>query len=297
MDKTTVQELMQTGLVIIDKPPGPTSHEVSSWVKKILKTKKSGHSGTLDPNVTGVLPVALNRATKLLQFLTKDKKRYVGILKFRKSQNVEKIEKALKLFEGEILQLPPKKCAVKRIQRKKKIYGLNILEIKENRVLFETEVEAGTYIRSIARELNYMFGYCVLEELRRIGVGKITDNYSIKLQDLVDAFWLYETQKDSSKLERIIHPIQDFIDFPKIIISDNTIEPITHGSPLFRPGVEKYDNFERGELIAIFTKNNEFLGVHQAIEKSDNLKNIGSGIISIPKKVFKNPKDLNAPVV
>ena len=112
-------ENINNGLIILDKPPGHTSHEISAFVKKIVGANKAGHAGTLDPNVSGVLPIALGRDTKLLQYIAAANKIYVGLIKFRKIQSKDQIESYFEKFTGEIIQTPPKMSAVRRRPRKR----------------------------------------------------------------------------------------------------------------------------------------------------------------------------------
>ncbi len=273
------------GIIIVDKPPGPTSHEVSAWVKKILKCKRTGHAGTLDPMVTGVLPIALGKSTRLLGFITKARKTYVGVLKFNKNIDEDKIKQLFKLFEGPIIQFPPKKCAIKRVHRTRTIESLKVLEVQGQRVLFRADVQAGTYIRSITRDVSYMFNFCILEELRRISVGDINEDQAVTLQELVDAYWAYENKQDSSLLNKIIKPIENYIKLPKLYIDDNAVNSILNGAPLFRPGIVEYDDFDKGNLVAIYSSH-DFLGVHIADMDSINIKNVDHGIISKPKTIL-----------
>ena len=112
-DKRPMSELLKHGIISIDKPKGPTSHQVSAYVQNILNLKKSGHSGTLDPGVTGCLPIALETATRILQFLPSEKE-YICIMHIHKDAPIEKLNEVLENFRGKINQLPPKKSAVKR---------------------------------------------------------------------------------------------------------------------------------------------------------------------------------------
>jgi len=115
----TPAELIQYGIVNFDKPKGPSSHQVSDYVQKILKISKAGHSGTLDPQVTGVQPVALGRATRITQFLLTAPKEYVGIMHLHHEVPEELFSKTITQFTGKIKQLPPVKSAVKRVERER----------------------------------------------------------------------------------------------------------------------------------------------------------------------------------
>ncbi|MDP3639690.1 MAG: LAGLIDADG family homing endonuclease [Nanoarchaeota archaeon] len=145
-DRSTA-ELLTYGVINLDKPKGPTSHQVSDYVKKILPCKRAGHSGTLDPGVTGVQPVAIGKATRITQFLLTAPKEYVGIMHLHKDITEETLKKAAEQFVGKILQLPPVKSAVKRQLREREIYAFEILEMKGREVLFRVRCQAGTYVR------------------------------------------------------------------------------------------------------------------------------------------------------
>src|SRR3989338_5309196 len=131
------EDIVNYGIVNIDKPRGPTSHQVSDYVQKILHIGKSGHSGTLDPAVTGVLPVALGRATKIVQGLLTAGKEYVAIMHLHKEVDENILRETIqKNFLGKIQQLPPIKSSVKRQLRTRSIYYFDILEIDGKDVLF-----------------------------------------------------------------------------------------------------------------------------------------------------------------
>src|SRR3989344_4524186 len=156
-DRST-ETMLQYSVINIDKPRGPTSHQVSAYVQQILGIKKSGHSGTLDPKVTGVLPVAVGKATKIVQALLPAGKEYVAIMHLHDDLPEEKIRSACAQFVGRIKQLPPLKSNVKREWRFRKIYYLEILEIKGRDVLFRVGCQAGTYIRKLIHDLGTAMG-------------------------------------------------------------------------------------------------------------------------------------------
>ncbi len=144
-----VEDLLQNGLINLDKPSGPTSHQIDAWVKKILNVEKVGHGGTLDPNATGVLPIGLGNAAKALQVLLLAGKEYVGVMRVHKDVDKKKIKEVCKSFVGEITQLPPVRSAVKRVKRKREIYYFDIIQIKGRDVLFRVGCESGTYVRTL----------------------------------------------------------------------------------------------------------------------------------------------------
>ena len=148
-EERSTKEIISFGIINIDKPSGPTSHQVSDFVKKILNISKAGHSGTLDPRVTGVLAVALGRATRISHALLPAGKEYITLMHLHKPIEKEDIEKVFKEFTGEIRQKPPIKSAVRRVERTRSIYYIDILEIDGQEVLFKVGCQAGTYIRKL----------------------------------------------------------------------------------------------------------------------------------------------------
>lgn len=147
--KRSVKELLDYGIVNLDKPSGPTSHQVSAYVKGVLHLNKTGHSGTLDPGVTGILPVALGRGTRVVQSLLTAGKEYVCLMQLHEERSTKEVEAALKKFTGKITQMPPVKSAVKRQWRKRNVYYNELLDHKGTEVLFRTGCQAGTYIRKL----------------------------------------------------------------------------------------------------------------------------------------------------
>ena len=141
--------LIDYGIINIDKPRGPTSHQVSDYLKRIIQVNKAGHSGTLDPNVTGVLPTATGRGTRVVEALLKAGKEYVGIMHLHHEVDEKELRQVLVEFTGKIKQLPPIKSAVKRQERFRKIYYFDIIEYKNQDVLFKVGCQAGTYIRKL----------------------------------------------------------------------------------------------------------------------------------------------------
>ena len=122
-----ITELLKCCFVNLDKPAGPTSHQAADYVKKILKAEKAGHSGTLDPKVTGVLAVGVGRAAKLSQLLLPAGKEYVGIMHLHEDVSEDLLKETINQFIGEIEQLPPIKSAVKRQLRKRSVYYFQVI--------------------------------------------------------------------------------------------------------------------------------------------------------------------------
>ncbi|MHA1686327.1 MAG: RNA-guided pseudouridylation complex pseudouridine synthase subunit Cbf5 [Candidatus Heimdallarchaeaceae archaeon] len=288
-----INELLQFGIINLDKPPRPTSHEVVSYVKKILNISKAGHSGTLDPAVTGVLPVALNKATRILDTLLLSGKEYVANMQLHALVEKEKVRNVMNEFVGEIYQRPPLRASVKRILRKRTIYELEIIEIRETNVLFRIRCQAGTYIRKLCHDVGQSLGCGAhMKELRRTQSGPFTENdYLSTLQDLYDAYMWYKEEKDEIPLRNIILPMEYALKhLPKIFVKDSTVNSLCHGAPLAIPGISKFTrNFREGDTVAIFTLKHELIALGQAQMGSDVMLEKETGIVASVKRVLMNP--------
>ena len=181
----TIAELLEFGIINIDKSSGPTSFNVSDFVRKKLNLRKTSHFGTLDPKVTGVLPVALNRACKLTGYFLGENKEYVGIMRLHEDVELEKIKKIIKeKFLGKIKQTPPVKSRVKRVEREREIISFELIEKEGNDILFKTEVQGGTYIRKLIDDLGKELGIGAhMLELRRTRAGIFKENSIVNLYD------------------------------------------------------------------------------------------------------------------
>jgi len=212
-EKRNVESLLQYGVINLDKPSGPTSHEVVSWVRKILRIENAGHGGTLDPKVTGILPCALGRATRVLSALLNAGKEYVGILYLHEEVNKKKIEKIFELFTDKIYQTPPIKSSVIRKLRIREIYYTKILESKDNHVLFKVGCEAGTYIRKLCFDIGEaLCSGAHMLELRRTRVGDFREDESlVTLQNLKEISTDSSIQMKKEKLQRAFDNIDEII--------------------------------------------------------------------------------------
>jgi len=210
-DKRTVEQLLNYGLILLDKPAGPTSHEVVAWTKRILEISKAGHSGTLDPQVTGVLPLGLGDGTKALGVLLLGPKEYHALGRFHSLPSKEKLENILNEFCGDIYQKPPQRSAVLRQTRVRKIFETELLEQKENLILIRVLCEAGTYIRKLIYDYGEVLGPgATMIELRRTRVSQFHENHPlVTLHQIADAFADWKESKDGSKLSAMIHPIEE----------------------------------------------------------------------------------------
>lgn len=287
----TVKELLNNGFITLDKPAGPTSHQVVAWVKEILEIEKAGHGGTLDPAVTGVLPVALGDAARALQVLLVAGKEYIALMKLHKQVEEKKIRDACQSFVGEISQMPPVRSAVKRVRRTREVYYLYVLEIQGTEVLFRVGCEAGTYIRTLCVDIGKKLGCgAQLAELRRTRVGNITETTAVTLQDLKDAFIFWKEDGDENELRRTVSSIERLLEVvPKIVVRDSAIDALCHGANLALPGVvEIDDDIKEGELAAVLSLKGEGVALVRMIMPSEHVIEKDTGICAHLERVLMN---------
>jgi H/ACA ribonucleoprotein complex subunit 4 len=264
--KRTIEQLLKTGIINLDKPSIPTSHQTVTYVKKILNIRKAGHSGTLDPKVTGVLPIGLNDGTKILQALLKAGKEYVCLMHLHKKIEPKEITKVLERTVGKIKQLPPIKSHVKREMREREIYYIHLLEIKDQDVLFIVGCEAGTYIRKLVHDIGAKLKIGAnMQELRRTRVGPFREDSLVTLQQLTDAYQWYKEGKEEP-LRKIVFPLEKSVDhLPKIWINDGAVDSLCHGAKLGIPGIVKlHSNIKKGDLVAVMTLKDELVMLGRA---------------------------------
>lgn len=292
-EERPTEEIINYGIININKPQGPTSHQVSDYVQKILNIKKSGHSGTLDPNVHGLLPVALGRATRIAQGLLKSGKEYVGIMHLHKDVGETKLRETIKNnFTGKIKQIPPLKSSVKRVKREREIYYFDILEKDEKDVLFIVGCEAGTYIRKLIHDLGQKLkiGAHMLE-LRRTKAGPFDEKTLFTLQDLTDAFYFYKNEKNDKFLRKVIQPVENAIPhLPKIWVFDTTVDTLCHGADLNIPGISKLnDQINKNDIAAIMTLKDELVALGTAQLASEEIMEKEKGLAVKTERVFMVP--------
>ncbi len=291
-DMRPVRELINYGLINVDKPSGPTSHQISAYVQKILHINKSGHSGTLDPKVTGVLPVALGRATRIVQMLLHAGKEYIALMHIHDEIPEEKVREVMMSFVGKIKQLPPIKSSVKRRERYRKIYYIDILECMGKDVLFRVGTQAGTYIRKLIHDMGVRMGTGAhMAELRRTKAGPFNESNLVTLQDVADAFYFWDKEGDENLIRKVIQPIESaVVHIPKVWVSDTAVDTICHGASLKAPGIVKVDSdIQKGEIIAVMTLKDELVAIGTAEMISKEMLREEKGIAVRTSKVFMLP--------
>lgn len=273
-EQRSMDDLLDNGIVLVDKPTGPTSHQVSMWTREVLGREKTGHSGTLDPQVTGVLPIGLNRGTKVLQALTEAGKVYIGSMELEDEVARTEIAAAAEDAVGVRTQTPPEKSAVKREPREREIYDLEILEVDGGQVLFRIECEKGFYVRNFCQNFAEELGTTgEMEDLRRTQVGVFDEAQLNTLQDLKDKYEFWKEGEDSD-LASMVLPVEAGVrHLKKVLVKDSAVASICHGADLGAQGISQLqDGIEPGEMVALLTLKGELIALADATMDSEAMQ-------------------------
>lgn len=280
--KRSIEEHIRKGFVCIDKPIGPTSHEIDVWVRKILGVAKTGHAGTLDPRVTGVLPVFIESATKLVKFIQESGKEYVCLMRLHGDAKEKEIREVFGMFTGKIFQKPPLKSAVKKQLRVREIYSMEILEISGRDVLFRVSTESGTYIRKLCKDMGEVLGVGAhMQELRRTRSGNFGEEECYTLQDLLDAYVFWKEEGEEKYLRQIIKPMELAVaNIPKVVVKDTAVDAICHGANLSIRGVAYVEkSVKEGETVAVVTAKGELVALGRALMSAEKMAEMKKGFV------------------
>ena len=292
-DKRTIEQLLNYGIILLDKPPGPTSHETVAWTKRILNISKVGHSGTLDPQVSGVLPLGLGEATKSLGVLLYGPKEYHALGRIHSLPSKEKLNEVINMFKGEIYQKPPQRSAVVRKTRTRTIYELEVLEQKERLLLMRILCEAGTYIRKLYYDMGEILGPGgTMIELRRTRVDQFRETDGlVTMHELADAYALWKERKDDSKLMKIIKPVEVALsELKSVIIRDSAVDALCHGAQLAIPGILQISsNLKKGEMVGIYTQKGEVVALAEATMSEYEIREATKGYAFETKRIIMAP--------
>ncbi len=289
------------GIINIYKEKNFTSHDVVAKLRGILKIRKIGHTGTLDPDAVGVLPICINRATKVCDMLTDKDKVYetvmlLGVttdtqdtsgeilLEKEVTANEEEVKAVINTFVGEYAQIPPMYSALKvngkklyelaregiEIERKARnvtIYSIEILEVSLPRVRMRVHCSKGTYIRTLCHDIGIKLncGAC-MEELKRTKVS---------IFDIKDAYTLaeVETIMKDGKIEEIIMPIDKiFCEYKKLSILEQYDKLVYNGNKFKENCIEGKYTFSQSEQCRVYDSKGEFVGVYEYVEKYKEFK-------------------------
>jgi len=259
-----ISDLLEFCIINVDKPSGPTSFKVADRVRKILGVKKTGHFGTLDPKVTGVLPIAINRACKLSGFFMGQDKEYVGKMYLHSDVSEEELAREMEEFVGKIMQKPPVKSRVKRVLRERNVNEFKILKFnKGGKIIeFHADVQAGTYIRKLISDLGERVGGAHMVGLRRVRAGLFKVDKSVKIEEIEEAV---EKLKDGDEkmLREMLIPAEIIKEIvSEVQVKDESVGGLLNGKPLMKGDVVK-ELVEEG-LMSVFC-GERFIGIYRRV--------------------------------
>ena len=274
----SLKRRFEFSFINIDKPCGPTSFQISDYVREQIGARKTSHLGTLDPAVSGVLPIALNRACRLSTYLMRKEKSYVGIMRLHDDIDDEKLKEEMLKLTGKIIQFPPVRSSVKRAEREREVYDFKIIELDGKDVLFEADVEAGTYVRTLIHDLGKKIGGAHMLELRRTKAGIFAEEDAINLHEFEKAVDAWNAG-DEKALRVILIPAETVIRraFQVIEINPDHIDRILRGKPIHLNDVKKMSKLEKNAFVGVFC-NDTFIEIARVVQTGD--------VVAVPDFVF-----------
>jgi len=259
-------ELLAFGVVNLDKPAGPSAHQVAGWVRDLAAdaasdlapegptVDRAAHAGTLDPKVTGCLPMLLGDATRMAQVFLEGHKEYVAVLELHGPAPTN-LESVLAEFEAPLYQKPPRKSAVSRRLRVREIYDLELLDQSDRQALIRIQCESGTYVRKLCHDLGLALGTGAhMGHLRRTATDPFDDTTLVNLQTLTDALE-FAREGDEERLREIVQPAERALThLPSVEIAPSAAREVATGAPVYAPGVISADaEIDDGALVACYT--------------------------------------------
>lgn len=290
--KRPIAEYLRYGVINLDKPANPSSHEVVAWIKRILRVERTGHSGTLDPKVTGCLIVCIDRATRLVKSQQSAGKEYVAVARFHGDVDESAVRRGVELLTGALFQRPPLISAVKRQLRVRTIYDSKLIEYDAARRLavFWVSCEAGTYIRTLCVHLGYVLGVGGnMQELRRVRSGAFSETGPalVSLHDVLDAQWMLDNARDESYLRRVVQPLEALlVGHKRLVVKDSAVNAVCYGAKLMIPGLLRFaDGIEVGEEVVIMTTKGEAVALAYAEMATAVMASCDHGVVARVKRV------------
>ncbi|ORZ22749.1 pseudouridine synthase [Lobosporangium transversale] len=286
-------EYIRYGVINLDKPANPSSHEVVAWVRRILRVEKTGHSGTLDPKVTGCLIVCIDRATRLVKSQQGAGKEYVCVLRLHDAiESEKKLAQTLETLTGALFQRPPLISAVKRQLRIRTIHQSKLIEFDNDRHLavFWVACEAGTYMRTMCVHMGLLLGVGGhMQELRRVRSGHMGEEDDIvTMHDVLDAQWMYDNTKDESYLRRVVRPLETLLTtYKRVVVKDSAVNAICYGAKLMIPGLLRYESgIEVNEEVVLMTTKGEAIALGIAQMTTAVMATCDHGVVAKIKRVI-----------
>lgn len=243
--------------------------------------------------MTGLLPVTLDHATKLVQAVLPAGKEYVCVMRLHGDPSDKTLLEICEQFEGPIYQRPPLRSSVKRLLRIRTVYYLQILERDGRNVLIKIGCQAGTYIRKLCHDIGEALGCeAHMKELRRTRTGSFReDETMVTLQDIADAVHFLKENRDESYVRRSVQPMEKAAEhLPRIIVRDSAVDALCHGAQLAAPGVLKvHTGILPKSLTGIFTLKGEIVALGRAQLDTDSILKADKGIIASIERVIMEP--------
>lgn len=286
-----IDKHLRLGVVNIDKPRGPTSHDVAAKVKSLLSSERVGLGGTLDPAVSGVLPVLLDDATKCSGAVMAGGKEYLCVMKLHGDVSDSDIDRAIELFTGDIYQVPPVRSSVSRTIRVRTIYEIDLLEKDGRYLLLRIACSGGTYIRKLCYDIGLYLGVGAhMQELRRIRAGPFTEYSTVTLIDVYEAVKNWKDAGDERLLRKVVIPVEEAVKhLPKIYLLDSAIGAICSGASLAVSGISKLeDTVKKGRMVAMMSLKGEIVALGISRMDSEEIVEVESGIAVETKRVLMN---------
>lgn len=277
--------------LLVDKPRGPSSHQVTAWARDLLGVAVAGHAGTLDPNVSGLLWVGTGPALKLLPLVLEFPKRYVGAVAFHAKPPPKELDRAIAEFTGPIYQTPPVRSAVKRERRIRTVHRLTAVEVAGPRVLLDLVADSGTYVRTLAVDLGEALGVGAhLEELRRVATGPFDEAQALSLSALADAVAAARAGAPAALLAAL-HPIEEvWREFPRIVVKEAAASAIAHGAGLASGGIVGiHGSFSKGAHVVLVDRAGALLATGVAQHDAAELTKVPHGWVVGRTRVFVDP--------
>lgn len=288
-DERTLEQRLASGFILVDKPAGPTSHQLAAWARDLLGLDRLGHGGTLDPFATGVLPLMAGRCMKITNKILKHKKTYIAVFRFRSMPDEDDLKTTIASMTGRIYNVPPEVSAVKVQVRTRTIHAFELLDVQGNDAIARITCDAGTYIRTMARDMGLMLNTPVsLKELRREESGMFDLNDCVTMDQLADAVWLWKECGQEEALMAIVHPIEKLlVDVPRCQIKDSAVAALAYGAPLLLPGVISIPKgLKKGTELMVASLKEEAVGFVKLKADSNEIVSMESGEIARPSMVL-----------
>ena len=288
-DERTLEQRLASGFILVDKPAGPTSHQLAAWARDLLGLDRLGHGGTLDPFATGVLPLMAGRCMKITNKILKHKKTYIAVFRFRTMPDEADLKKTIASMTGRIYNVPPEVSAVKVQVRTRTIHAFELLDVEGNDAVARISCDAGTYIRTMARDMGLLLNTPVtLKELRRETSGMFDLKDCVTMDQLADAVWLWKECGQEDALKAIVHPIEKLlVDVPRCQVKDSAVAALAYGAPLLLPGLISIPKgLKKGTELMVASLKEEAVGFVKLKADSNDIIAMETGEIARPSMVL-----------